>query len=479
MDKRQTEGGMINGIGTLSLIIFFIFCIATRNFALFLIVVGVGGFCWVLIGNMFEAAYKAGTKVKNTATVVKQYIPGKVTQEGTKPSGPIPTERVHTKVESVKNEIVAGEDEPPAITLSNDTRKNTTNAMKVLQKRIEFVMPTGANIPILFDGKKWHHIALGKDGHYCISGTTGSGKGNALQLIALSAIQLGQEYVHLVILDAKGGVDYTFAKKIQHADLYRRDTLEFGCEWIISEMNRRLDLIESVDARNIHEYYTKTGERIPYLIVIADEIADFNKKMSTNIETFARMSRAAGGVLFVATQYPTEEVLSNQIQANVTNRCVFRLVSSEHSRVAMRRTKADGGIYEPASIDASLPGTAVLRRDGGREVLGRASELTDEIRDNWINSLASKYPKLNETPQNGAQRVTEVSEKGLTTRPLSEEEMIMINDWIAEFENVGETRYRLKVTKKLYNHRGGKDAQYDGRGQLYQIVQAYLDGETA
>lgn len=276
---------------------------------------------------------------------------------------------------------------------TDDSRSATASAVQRIPAKVPLVQSSNGEIPLLYDGATAHTIRIGHDGHWGIFGTTGSGKGNALQLVALSVLNMGADAAQLVVLDAKGGVDYSFCDSIHHAQLFTDDTLSSGCEWIVSEMRKRLALLRKVNARNPIEYERKTGEKLPLMVVIADEIADFTKDQRDIIYTLIRMCRAAGIVLFVATQYPTADVLSNQAQSNVTNRVVFRLSSSEYTRVALRRQKSDNVKYEPSAIPMRLPGVAVLRQDADSEMIGRAPEVSDTIRDMWIDELAMKYPK--------------------------------------------------------------------------------------
>lgn len=273
-----------------------------------------------------------------------------------------------------------------------DMRIATLQAVNEIPAQVPFLQSTGGNIPLLFDGTQWHNVQLGKDGHWGIFGTTGSGKGNALQIIALATLET--DNAQLVVLDAKGGLDYGFCKHTPSATLYAGVRLSGGCDAIIAELYRRIELLEAVGARNLHEYNQRVTDKLPLYVVIADEIADFTKEDRAKVETFARMARAVGGVLFVATQYPTVDVLSNQIQSNVTNRCVFRLASSEYTRVALRRQKSDHSMYEPSAIPQDRPGVAVLRRDAGSEYVGRAPELSDSLRDVWIESLCDVTPSV-------------------------------------------------------------------------------------
>jgi S-DNA-T family DNA segregation ATPase FtsK/SpoIIIE len=344
----------------------------------------------------------------------------------------------------------------PALPGANELRAATIHALHCLPATIPLPRPERSMIALLFTGADWHGIRIGKDGHWGIFGTTGSGKGNALQHIALSALELGPTRARLVVLDAKGGLDYGFCDRIQHATLYANKDIGAGCKAVLDEMEHRTQIFRAVDARHIGEYNAQASERLPLILVIADEIADFTSDQHDIIETIARMGRAVGIVLFVATQYPTADVLTSQIQANVSNRVVFRLTSSAFSTVALRRQiKNDPAIYEPAAIPQTMQGVAVLRADGGHEVLGRAPEMTQEFRAARIAALVSKWPK--ETAREALDVDGESTPLPAPTTLRWTEAHIKVAAWLAAAEATGERLSDREIARRLFDGKSGGD----------------------
>jgi hypothetical protein len=342
----------------------------------------------------------------------------------------------------------------PPLPATNDLRAATVRAIQQLPMVIPLPRPERAAIPLLFDGADWHGIRIGKDGHWGVFGTTGSGKGNALQHIALSALELGPMIAQLVVLDAKGGLDYGFCDRIGHARLYANTQISAGCKVLLDEMERRTALLRAADARHIDEYNAQGETRLPLLLVIADEIADFASEQHDAIETIARMGRAVGIVLFVATQYPTAEVLTSQIQANVSNRIVFRLTSSAFSTVALRRQiKNDPATYEPAAIPQTMQGVAVLRTDGGHEILGRAPEITKELRAARIAGLESKW-RINQVD---AEPAADPGIPAPVPALIWTEAHIRVAAWLAEAQAKGERLSDREIARRLFDGKSGGD----------------------
>jgi hypothetical protein len=270
------------------------------------------------------------------------------------------------------------------------------------------------SIPILFDGAVWYVLDLLASMHWRICGASRSGKGNVLQLIALLAAWLGPDRAWVWILDPKDGLDYrAFAPQLRHtrlyADVYELDAddeyvliggnripvfdgdLESGYGAAVKELRRRNRLIGDAGARNHIEYERRTGQRLPVLIVVADEVSEIDDDQRACLETLARTGAAAGVVLIVATQYPTAAYLPSQVQANCLNSLVFQFGSSKYTEVAMGLARGEKPVFDPAGIKQR--GVAILRNDGGEEHLGRVPFVSDEAREQLIAALLHRYAR--------------------------------------------------------------------------------------
>ena len=277
-----------------------------------------------------------------------------------------------------------------------DPAKVTEQAVMALPEKADWPLSAARaeNLPFMHDGKRWHGLSLRASQHYVVCGASGSGKGNLLQLIGLSVLALGPDVAQVWFLDAKQGLDYDFATRIAHARLYADvdgadGLLAEGFDVAIVEMERRNSLMYG-KARNIAEYATKTGEKLPTIVLVVDEVADM-EEYHDQLATLARMGRAAGIILLVCTQYPTADVLPSQIQANALNRICLKLSSRKQTAVALALAGGETSTYEPAAIVPS--GVAIFRHDGGKEHLGRVPEVTDEHRAAVIDQLVDYWPR--------------------------------------------------------------------------------------
>lgn len=273
---------------------------------------------------------------------------------------------------------------------------------------------TARAIGIGFDGQDWISLDLDSQSHWAVVGTKGSGKGNTLLLMAASALALGPEVAQVWVCDPKDGIDYRQLTQCAHARLYadvprvgdddqpmrddRGQTIPLfdgmladGYSAAITEMHRRNRLIGEAGCTNRIEYNQLHPDApIPALLLIADEVADLPNALHEKLATIARMSRSAGIILVVATQYPTATVLDSQIQANVDSRIVLRVASSKYALVSLGVLSSDQVRYDPSQITER--GVAVARI-GETQSLIRIPEVTGEIRRGIAQALTQRWPR--------------------------------------------------------------------------------------
>ena len=104
-------------------------------------------------------------------------------------------------------------------------------------------------------------------------------------------------------------------------------------KWLCREMDNRYELLSEVSARNIEEYnqMVEEGEKLPYVVIVIDELADLMMTAPTEVESslcrIAQIARAVGMHLVVATQRPSVDVITGLIKANFPSRLAFAVSS--------------------------------------------------------------------------------------------------------------------------------------------------------
>lgn len=193
---------------------------------------------------------------------------------------------------------------------------------------------------------------LDKMPHLLISGSTGSGKSISLNAILLSLIYFNSpRNLRLLLIDPKR-VEFSVYEGIPHLIapvVVDTKKAVSALKWAISEMERRYELLESMNVRDIKSYNElmkkKKGRPLPYLVVIIDEMADlmmkFKREVEASIVRVAQMARAVGIHLITATQRPSTNVVTGLIKANIISRVAFKMPTQIDSRTILDQGGAE------------------------------------------------------------------------------------------------------------------------------------------
>jgi S-DNA-T family DNA segregation ATPase FtsK/SpoIIIE len=183
--------------------------------------------------------------------------------------------------------------------------------------------------------------------HLLITGTTGSGKSVCITAITTCLVTNNTpDDLRLVMIDPKI-VELVRFNGLPH--LYGKVETELDrmigvLRWVVREMDRRYKLFETLSARNLDAYNSKTAkkkdsERLPRIVALIDELADLMMQAPDETERtvvrLAQMARATGIHLVVATQRPSTNVVTGLIKANFPARISFAVASSVDSRVIL------------------------------------------------------------------------------------------------------------------------------------------------
>ncbi|PIL20424.1 hypothetical protein P775_09375 [Puniceibacterium antarcticum] len=244
------------------------------------------------------------------------------------------------------------------------------------------------------DGTQKLPLALGKDiggdpvvanlakmPHLLIAGTTGSGKSVAINTMILSLLyKLSPEDCRLIMIDPKmlelsvyDGIPHLLSPVVTDPK-----KAVVALKWVVGEMEERYRKMSKMGVRNIDGYNGRvadalgrnemfertvqtgfdddTGEpifeseefepkKMPYIVVIVDEMADLmmvaGKEIEACIQRLAQMARASGIHLIMATQRPSVDVITGTIKANFPTRISFQVTSKIDSRTILGEMGAE------------------------------------------------------------------------------------------------------------------------------------------
>ena len=188
--------------------------------------------------------------------------------------------------------------------------------------------------------------------HLLIAGATGSGKSVCVNsLISCLLLNNTPDDLRLLMVDPKR-VELTGYNGIPHllapvvVDLER---VVGALQWVLREMDQRYHKLAQAGCRNVKDYNAKLveqgGRKLPYLVVIIDELADLMMlapdETERSITRLAQLARATGIHLVIATQRPSVDVVTGLIKANFPARIAFAVASGVDSRVILDQPGAE------------------------------------------------------------------------------------------------------------------------------------------
>lgn len=211
--------------------------------------------------------------------------------------------------------------------------------------------------------------------HLLIAGTTGSGKSVCVNSIIASILAFNTpDAVKFIMVDPKR-VELTGYNGIPHLVapvVVELERIVGVLKWVTREMDARYKRFSDAGARNIEDYNKhrnpETTERMPYLVVIIDELADLMmlapEETERTITRIAALARATGIHLVIATQRPSVDVVTGLIKANFPARIAFAVAGSVDSRVILDQPGAERLLGKGDMLWMSGDSPAPLRLQG-------------------------------------------------------------------------------------------------------------------
>ena len=252
------------------------------------------------------------------------------------------TSSVSARVSTIPGKNTVG------IEIPNDTRdsvflREIISNEKFFKKEIKLPIALGKSIsgvPIIGD--------LSIMPHLLIAGTTGSGKSVCINTIIVSLLyKLNPDLCKFILIDPKmlelsayEGIPHLLCPVITDA---KKATSALG--WVVKEMSSRYKLMSRDGVRNIDGYNSKHKLKMPYIVVVVDEMSDLmlvaGKEIENYIQKLSQMARAAGIHIIMGTQRPSVDVITGTIKANFPTRISFQVSSKIDSRTILGEQGAE------------------------------------------------------------------------------------------------------------------------------------------
>lgn len=212
-----------------------------------------------------------------------------------------------------------------------------TPEWKKFQEKAQLPVPLGLGSggdPVFAD--------LARMPHTLIAGSTGSGKSVCMNAIITGLLMSrSPAETRMVMIDPKrveltpySGIPHLYTDVVVEADLAVA-TLKA----LIAEMMGRFRILEKAGVKNIVSFNERSKEKMPYLVILVDELADLMLQAANEVERLlvrlAQLGRATGVHLVVATQRPSVDVVTGLIKANFPSRISFAVMSQVDSRTVL------------------------------------------------------------------------------------------------------------------------------------------------
>lgn len=235
---------------------------------------------------------------------------------------------------------------------------------------------------------------LAKMPHLLIAGATGAGKSVGINTIIASILyNASPEEVRFLMVDPKRielsgyeGIPHLLHPVVVDPKLASR-----ALNWAVREMERRYRLLEEHKVKSFDSYNESAAEKLPYIVVIVDELADLmmvaSKDVEASIARLAQMARAAGIHMIIATQRPSVDVLTGLIKANFPTRISFKVSSKIDSRTILDSSGAEH-LLGAGDMLFLAPGTSSIKRIHGAYI---SEQETAEIVDFWKMQGSGDY----------------------------------------------------------------------------------------
>ena len=284
--------------------------------------------------------------------------------------------------------------------LSNNNFKNTNHKIPIcIGKDIS------GNIEV---------IDLSKTPHLLVAGTTGSGKSVFINTLLTSILyKFSPDELRLILIDPKM-LELSVYNDIAHLltpVVTEPKKAILALKWVCKEMERRYSLMNEEGTRSLEGYNQKSAEKLPFIVVFIDEMADLmmtaGKEVEHYVQRLAQMARACGIHLVMATQRPSVDIITGSIKANFPSRVSFQVASKYDSRTVLGEVGAEQLLGN---------GDMLMSKNGGNIIRYQSAFISD----NEVNKLIKEIKRsqkveyldeLNEIIKNNNENFDSLSEE--------------------------------------------------------------------
>ena len=263
-------------------------------------------------------------------------------------------------------------------------------------------------------------IDLSKTPHLLVAGTTGSGKSVFINTLLASILyKFSPDELRLILIDPKM-LELSVYNDIAHLltpVVTEPKKAIIALKWVCKEMERRYSLMNEENTRSLEGFNQKASEKLPYIVVFIDEMADLmmtaGKEVEHYVQRLAQMARACGIHLVMATQRPSVDIITGSIKANFPSRISFQVASKYDSRTVLGEIGAEQLLGN---------GDMLMSKNGGNLIRYQSAFISD----NEVNKLIKEIKRSQQVQYlEELEEVINNNDEGFES--LSEEDEMLIS----------------------------------------------------
>ena len=246
-------------------------------------------------------------------------------------------------------------------------------------------------------------VDLSKMPHLLVAGTTGSGKSVFINSLLTSMLyQFEPSELRLILIDPKM-IELSVYNDIPHlltpvVTEPRKSII--ALKWVCNEMENRYQLMNEVGCRSLENFNYQTDEKMPFIVVVIDEMADLmmtaGKEVEHYVQRLAQKARACGIHLVMATQRPSVDIITGSIKANFPSRISFQVASKYDSRTILGEVGAEQ-LLGNGDMLMMINGSGIIRYQSAFMSDKEVQKMISEIKANQATQYVEEIGRILES----------------------------------------------------------------------------------
>lgn len=235
-----------------------------------------------------------------------------------------------------------------------------------------------------------YFVDLAKAPHLLVGGATGGGKSVCVNSLIITLLMKNSpEDLKLIMIDPKV-IEFEFYQDLPHLLFPVANSLEKSVEvlkWCVKEMNRRYVELRNIKKKNLIDIPIKERP-FPIIVIVIDELAELTmskqaSELTDSLNSLARMARAAGMYMILATQRPDKDAIPGQLKSNIPSSIALKVKHDYESKIILGQMGAEKLVGK---------GDMLINMNGEEELVRcQGSFLKDEHIESVVNWWKDNY----------------------------------------------------------------------------------------